>query len=90
MIAAAIITAIIAQVDAPPWALVLAQSGVAGGVLVWFMLRLENVLKDLRASNDRLARAQLVLVLSFKQASDAAKDEARERIREIDDSRPKN
>jgi hypothetical protein len=65
------------------------QAGIAGIVLAWFMLRLEGVLKSLTTSNDRLARAQLVLVLSLKQASEAAKDEARSGIREIDDSKNK-
>ncbi len=61
---------------------------MAGVVLAWFMFRMESVMKGVTASNDRLARAQLVLVLSLKQASDAAKEQARDGIREIDDARP--
>jgi hypothetical protein len=84
------IAALIVAQTSPQWGEVAAQTGVAVTVLGWFMFRLEGQMKELRASNDRLAKASLLLVLSLNQASATAKDEARGIIRDIDDSRPKS
>lgn len=73
----------------PQWGEGLTMAGILASVLGWFMFRLESELKASRASMDRLARAQLILVIALKQAPESAKEEARVGIKEIDDSQKK-
>jgi len=82
------VAVVLAQAN-PQWAELLTQTGIGATCLGWFMFRLEGKLIGMTNSNDRLARAQLVLVLSLKQSPDAAKEQAREGILEIDDVRKK-
>lgn len=79
---------VIAQ-TAPQWGEGLTMAGILASVLGWFMFRLEAELKTSRASLDRLARAQLILVIALKQAPESAKDEARAGLKEIDDAQKK-
>ena len=78
---------VLAQVAGPEWAVFVAQTGVAGGVLVWFMFRTENILKGMAAALDRFSRTILLLIIALKQAPPAVKESAHDIIREIDDNR---
>jgi len=69
---------------APDWPIFAAQSGMAGLVLWWFMARMERLLRGQEIANTRLARSQLLLVISLDYANKAAKQEAREMIEAID------
>ena len=71
----------------PQWVVLIAQTGVAGAVLCWFMLRTEGRLKAIENANDRLARANLLLVVSLHQANETAKEQARVIIKEIDETK---
>jgi hypothetical protein len=52
----------------PDWVAFIAQTGVAGAVLVWFMFRTEGILKRNIDSIDRLSRSMLLMIIALKQA----------------------
>lgn len=79
----------IAQIT-PDWTALLVQGGIAGIVLGWFMWRTEGRLKCIENAVDRMAKANLLLVISLKQANDAAKSEANSLLREIEDARARD
>lgn len=83
------LAALVAAQMVPQWGESLTMAGIVTTVLGWFMFRLEGELKQFRGSNDRLARANLILVIALKQAPESAKDEARAVIKEIDDAQRK-
>lgn len=76
---------LLAQVPGPDWVAFIAQTGVAGAVLVWFMFRVETILKGMIAAMDRFSRAMLLIVIALKQAPPGVKDQAAEVIRELDE-----
>lgn len=72
------------------WLGLLIQAGVAGVVLAWFMFRTEARLKGIENAVDRMARANLLLVLSLRDVNNAAKNEASAVIKEIDDAKARD
>lgn len=82
----------VAQVVLPgtDWGALIAQWGILGVVLVWFMLRTEGLLKANTNALDRMARANLLLVISLKQANDASKTEAGAIIKELDEAKARD
>jgi hypothetical protein len=68
----------------PDWVAFIAQTGVAGAVLVWFMFRTEGILKRNIDSIDRLSRSMLLMIIALKQAPPGVKDQATEIVRELD------
>ena len=63
---------------------------MGGVVLGWFMWRTEGRLKAIEHAIDRMARANLMLIIALHQANDTAKAEARAIVREIDDAKAKS
>lgn len=61
----------------------LAQYGLAGIMLVWFMLRAEKRLKSTEASVDRMAKAALLQLVSVGQLDTTIKDQAHQLLEEI-------
>jgi hypothetical protein len=71
------------------WGSMLVQGGVGAIALFmlrWFMTKNDSALKANTNAVDRMARANLILVLSLKQADASAKEQARDLIKEIDDA----
>lgn len=66
------------------WIVSLAAQGPLGVILIWFMVRLEKILKEHTASNNRLCRAQMVLVMTFRGATDAEREQAKQIMDELD------
>jgi len=60
------------------------QIGVAGGVLLWFMIRNENRMKSMEFSVDRMAKAQLLVLIANDAATALAKQHAQAMITELD------
>ena len=60
------------------------QIGVAGGVLLWFMIRNENRMKSMEYSLDRMAKAQLLVLIANDAATALAKQHAAAMITELD------
>jgi hypothetical protein len=54
------------------------------------MWRTEGRLKCIENAVDRMARANLLLVISLKQANEAAKSEASIILKEIDDAKARD
>jgi hypothetical protein len=67
------------------WAEPLIQIGISGAVLFWFMMRAEGLLKKLAYSVDRMARAQLLLLIASEVAGQIAKEEAKDLLKDMDD-----
>lgn len=73
------------------WAQPLLNAGVLGVVLVWLMTRVETRMKEhdrrmvaIENAANRTTRAILLLVVSLKNANEAAKTEAKAVMREVD------
>ncbi len=76
---------IIAQVvDWSGVAVQIGASGVAIFMLRWFMTDQHVRMKAMENADDRMARAVLILVIALRNANEAAREEARAIIKEID------
>lgn len=60
------------------------QMGVAGSMLLWFATRLESRIKSAERSIDRMARAQLLWLVSVGQLDNTIKQQAQALKDEID------
>jgi hypothetical protein len=76
----------IAQAETP-WLAPLAQLGVSGVVLIWFMLRSDSRMNDLKESMNNLAMAHLMSVVANQEASAAIREQAAKLIRDIEERR---
>ncbi len=66
------------------WAAPLAQFGVLGVILMWFMFRTEGRLMAIEKSCDRLAKAILLQVATDPHVHSATKEQARSLMAEIE------
>ena len=60
--------------------------GAVGVVLGWFMFRMEPRLEQIEAAIDRLARAQMLLVVAQPDTSPNIRAQAQAILKELDDS----
>ena len=65
----------------------LINTGVAGMVLAWFMLRLTPAIIAMRASIDRMTRASMLELVTRENVAPAVRDAAQRIIDECDMSR---
>ena len=65
------------------WTKIATQAPLAA-CLVWFMLRLEKILKDHTKSINNLVRSQMVSVMTFHGASAAVRSQAKAVAEDID------
>ncbi len=72
------------------WSGVAVQAGAAGVAIImlrWFMTDQNVRMKAMENADDRMARAVLILVIALRNANEAAKEEAKAIIKEIDDKK---
>jgi hypothetical protein len=95
---------ILAQSQVPDFTAVAIQAGMGGGLIFmlrWFMTENNALMKamveshnrmgrKIAASNDRMGRAHLMLVLALDGINEAAKLRARALVQEIDESLKQN
>jgi hypothetical protein len=61
----------------------MAQFGIAGVVLAWFMFRVERRMDDMRQALDRLTRAQMLTLLARPDVDEAIKSQVRSIMTEM-------
>jgi len=74
--------AFIANVTPDGWGVAIGQFGIAG-VLGFILVKLEPRLKAIEESNVTLAKAQLLLVVTLRQADEAHREEANQQLKMI-------
>lgn len=75
--------------DAPPtdWVTFVIREGVAVGVLIFILMRIEPRLKALEVSNDRQARAAFLLLMDHPNL--VVRERAKSEIQDIDSKTPR-
>jgi hypothetical protein len=75
---------LLAQAIPPEWAAPIAQFGITGATLAWFMFTITPQLKGLERSQDSTTKAILLLTLSLDGVSERAKIEAKRGLEAIE------
>ena len=73
---------LLAQV--PDWGAPLANLGVAGAVIGWFMFVVTPILKDIARAQDYTSRAVLLLTIGMEEAGTETKRQARELLAKLE------
>jgi hypothetical protein len=66
------------------WVKYLTQAPLAA-CLVWFMIRLERILKEHTKSINNLVRSQMVTVMTFHGSTNAAQSQAKGIIKDLEE-----
>lgn len=81
------VSLLIANVTPDGWGVAIGQFGIAG-VLGFILVKLEPRLKAIEESNVLMAKSQLLLVVTLRQADDAHKEMAKQELKALNKKYP--